>query len=287
MSVTPHFQITLMPDNPVQPDALVNEAVIVLDWAASRTVLEYTATPPGSPADGDVYIVGAAATGAWSGHDEEIALYFTGWIFIDVPQYTRVFNVDASDDYIKGVSTWAVATSGSSIGKHTIGLPAGTMTPATTNGCAAADQSETSGQKINYKYLAFDQSTIEYAWFEFPTPKAYDAGTFTYRVVWTHPSGGSAFVVKWQLQMLSLADTNAIDTALGSAIAVTDTGGTAGTLYRSAESAAVTPSNTPAKGDTMMCRIARVASDGADTLDIDAHLIGIELYYTTDAGSDS
>lgn len=31
--------------------------------------------PPGSPAIGDVYLVGAAATGAWAGHDGAIAVY--------------------------------------------------------------------------------------------------------------------------------------------------------------------------------------------------------------------
>jgi hypothetical protein len=33
--------------------------------------------PPGSPANGDAYIVGASATGAWSGHDKAIAIWTT------------------------------------------------------------------------------------------------------------------------------------------------------------------------------------------------------------------
>ena len=36
---------------------------------------------PVAPSNGDRYIVGTGATGAWAGHDGEIALYDGGWIF--------------------------------------------------------------------------------------------------------------------------------------------------------------------------------------------------------------
>jgi hypothetical protein len=40
--------------------------------------------PPGSPAEGDCYLVAAGATGAWAGHDGEIAfLMGGGWTFIE------------------------------------------------------------------------------------------------------------------------------------------------------------------------------------------------------------
>ena len=38
-----------------------------------QNVLSQTATPPGSPAKGDRYIVGASATGVWATHDDDIA----------------------------------------------------------------------------------------------------------------------------------------------------------------------------------------------------------------------
>jgi hypothetical protein len=40
--------------------------------------------PPGGPADGDTYIVGAGATGAWATHDGKIAVYngpTAAWVF--------------------------------------------------------------------------------------------------------------------------------------------------------------------------------------------------------------
>jgi len=35
-------------------------------------------SPPGSPSDGDMYIVGASPTGAWTGHANAVARYYNG-----------------------------------------------------------------------------------------------------------------------------------------------------------------------------------------------------------------
>lgn len=40
------------------------------------------ATPPGSPAAGDTYIVAASATGAWAGKETQVAAWSgTAWVF--------------------------------------------------------------------------------------------------------------------------------------------------------------------------------------------------------------
>jgi len=38
--------------------------------------------PPGSPANGDAYLVAATATGAWTGQEGKIAVYYDGWVFV-------------------------------------------------------------------------------------------------------------------------------------------------------------------------------------------------------------
>lgn len=50
------------------------------------TVLGYgTNSPPGSPNDGDAYVIGSSPTGAWSGHANETAVYGLGrWWFAAV-----------------------------------------------------------------------------------------------------------------------------------------------------------------------------------------------------------
>lgn len=49
---------------------------------AISAVLALQNSPPGSPTDGDAYVVGTVPTGAWVGHANDIALYTPrGWVF--------------------------------------------------------------------------------------------------------------------------------------------------------------------------------------------------------------
>ncbi len=56
-----------------------NEAMTLLDTLVQLSVLDKDlAAPPGSPEEGDTYIVAASATGAWIGWDGRIARYIDG-----------------------------------------------------------------------------------------------------------------------------------------------------------------------------------------------------------------
>jgi hypothetical protein len=44
-----------------------------------------TNTPPVSPTDGQVWMTGAAPTGAWAGEATKLALYSAGWLFLAPP----------------------------------------------------------------------------------------------------------------------------------------------------------------------------------------------------------
>lgn len=59
-----------------------NEALRLLDGLVQLSVLDQDLTaPPGSPADGDRYIVASGATGAWTGWDLNVALWTDGtWL---------------------------------------------------------------------------------------------------------------------------------------------------------------------------------------------------------------
>ncbi|MCP5039249.1 MAG: DUF2793 domain-containing protein [Rhodobacteraceae bacterium] len=60
-----------------------NEALQRLDILVQASVqsLEIT-TPPGAPADGDAYVVGPGATGAWAGQDDNLTTWSDGvWAF--------------------------------------------------------------------------------------------------------------------------------------------------------------------------------------------------------------
>lgn len=58
----------------------VDSLVQGLDWQSS--VIDELASPPGSPAEGDRYIVIATATGDWAGHENDVAEWNgTSWAF--------------------------------------------------------------------------------------------------------------------------------------------------------------------------------------------------------------
>ena len=84
-----------------------------------------------------------------------------------------------------------------------------------------------------------------------------------------------------------MSDDDAFDAAFGTAQSATDTLITANDVHITAETAAITIAGTPAQGDLVVFQVKRDVSDGADTLAVDAKLIGVRLYYTTDADNDA
>jgi len=79
------------------PETTVNEQVRILEQGARWFVFidrDETA-PPGSPSDGDAYLVATGGTGAWSGHDGEIAHSLNGaWEFIEPSAGMAAYVVD-------------------------------------------------------------------------------------------------------------------------------------------------------------------------------------------------
>jgi hypothetical protein len=84
MSTTPILGITELAAAQAQPELVINEALRKLEAVAQLAAIDRDlATPPGSPADGDRYIVPPAATGAWSGQTNRVALNIAGtWHFL-------------------------------------------------------------------------------------------------------------------------------------------------------------------------------------------------------------
>ena len=49
-----------------------NPNFALLEALVHLTVISITSTTPGTPANGDCYIVGTSPSGAWAGHDKDI-----------------------------------------------------------------------------------------------------------------------------------------------------------------------------------------------------------------------
>ena len=73
----------LMPEQ-AQKHVTINDALRRLDGLVQLSVINRSQTaPPANPKNGDRYLIGANATGAWQRHDAKLALYEdTGWAFI-------------------------------------------------------------------------------------------------------------------------------------------------------------------------------------------------------------
>lgn len=165
-------------------------------------------------------------------------------------------------------------------GKQTVWIPAAAMTSRTTNG-AASGTTESTTNKVMNKTLDFDTTTQEFAQFTVAFPKGWDEGAVTFVPYWTAASGSGTFIST--LAGVALSDDDAIDTAFGTAQSSSDTLITALDVHVGAESSAITIAGTPAEGDLVYFQIAR---DVADTLGVDAKLIGIKLFYTTNSTTD-
>jgi len=169
-------------------------------------------------------------------------------------------------------------------GVETIYVPAGAMSPNTTNGCAGLAQVELSnGPEL--KCLDFDASSDENAQFTVCFPKSWNEGTITFQAFWT-VTGTNTGTVAWGLSGVSIADDVSINTAFGTNVVATAKAfsGTSNDMTVSAVSGAVTVASAAVDTQTYF-QIMRDVS--ADSQSGDARLLGIKLFYTTDAKNDA
>jgi len=170
-------------------------------------------------------------------------------------------------------------------GKETIFVPAQAMFGTTTNG-ADAQAIETTATRPEMKVLDFDASTIEYAQFSIAMPKSWNLSTLTFQAFWapSNTDTGNALI---GLQAISVANDATSDVAFPTAVDVTDAGGGAlEDVMVSPVSANVTVKAAAADTYTYF-QVARNATSGTDDFTGDVRLLGIKIFYTTDAANDA
>ena len=172
-----------------------------------------------------------------------------------------------------------------SAGKESIWIPASAMYPSTTNPCADLAQVETTALRPDLKVLDFDASSDEFAQFTVAFPKSWNEGTVTFQPFWT-VTGTNTGTVAWQLGGIAVTSDATINTAFGTLVAPAALAhsGTSNDLMVSVESGAVTIAGSPSTDDVCFFQINRDIS--ADAQSGDARLIGIKLFFTTDAAND-
>jgi len=171
-------------------------------------------------------------------------------------------------------------------GLETMWVPASAMYGATTNP-ADAQQVETTAVRPDMKVLDFDAATDEFAQFSVAFPKSWNEGTVTYQVFWT-PSSTNTGNCIFGLQGVAIGDGDTIDVVYGTAVNITDAGiGTIEDQQVSPVSTAVTIAGSPAVDQQTYFQLFRDANAGTDTFTGDARVLGIKIFFTTDAANDA
>ena len=169
-------------------------------------------------------------------------------------------------------------------GKETMWVPATAMYAATTNG-AEATQTELTAGNPELKTFDFDPSTAESVQFNVSFPKNWNEDTVTFQTMWS-ASATDTGTGGFTLAGVSIASDVDYDTAFGTAIANTAlaASGTQDDLMVNVESGAVTIASAAVDTNTIF---KLVRDTGTDTNTGDLRLVGVKIFYTTDAANDA
>ena len=237
----------------------------VLKVNSGGTAVEFGAAAGGSsePADDIFRILGSA--------DPTKKLAFEVDTLVSTAT-TRTLTVPNSSGTIALLETLPAG------GPTNLWIPASAWIPRTTGGCGVDSREVGATNRANVDELLFDTGTEEFAQALVVMPSNYNNGTVSARFYWSAASGSGG--VAWGLSGRAYGDDDALDQANGTRIAVTDTFITANDVHVTSATSAVTIDGTPAANKAINFQISRVVGDAADTLSVDARLLGVEIIYT-------
>jgi hypothetical protein len=157
---------------------------------------------------------------------------------------------------------------------ETLWIDAAAMVPRSTNGSQAGSR-ELATNDVMVDYMAFDTTTSEGCQFKLSLPdQLVDNAPIRFRFYWTAESGSGTVI--WNVGAFKLSDSGALDAAFPTPDAATaDTLLTANDVHIS-DGAAVMTLTGIADNDIIMVEIER---DVADTLGVDAQLLGVKIQY--------
>ncbi len=173
------------------------------------------------------------------------------------------------------------------VGVQTIWVPAGAMTPRLSAG-ARPGSLETATNKIMVQSLDFSPDTVEYAQFTVRMPKSWDLGTVSASFTWSNAvTSAGTFNTVWGMQGLSISNQEPLDSMFGTAQYVIDDAQFVGDVVcLSGTTGAIDLAGVEAAEDLVVFQVMRKSDDAADTLAVDAKLIGVTVYYNTNAATD-
>lgn len=114
MDETPNLGLPYIMAAQSQKHVTHNEAIRALDAIVQLAVIDRGLdAPPGAPAEGARYIVGADPTGAWSGHAAEVAAFQDGaWMFYAPHAGWIAWVADEEAAFVWSGAAWSALTTG-------------------------------------------------------------------------------------------------------------------------------------------------------------------------------
>jgi len=111
MTQTNNLNITLLEQSQAQKEVSINSAIVVIDAILNRGAIDVISTPPVSPNNGDVYITGIGASGAWLNNDKKIAYYNQSWQFISPKEGCNLWVSAKNKFFVFQSNFWVEANS--------------------------------------------------------------------------------------------------------------------------------------------------------------------------------
>jgi len=170
-----------------------------------------------------------------------------------------------------------------SIGRNSIFIPAHTMHALATGG-AGTSQINGVFDRFAFAFAAGTDQSIE---FFYTFPKRWNKGTVTAKFHYGNLIANNDVV--WEIKAIAVSDGDDISGAAsyGTAITLTDTvTATANEMQITAETSVITIGGTPANNDFCVFRVSRLGADVGDTHTLQVDLMGVEIFYTTNAVDD-
>jgi len=172
-------------------------------------------------------------------------------------------------------------------GKESIWVPAAAMYPNTTNGCSLLTQVElANGPEL--KVLDFAAAADDFAQFSIAFPKSWkEDSDITFQPFWTVTAGTNNGTVAWELSAVAVSSDDTSNVAFGTAVATTALAMASdrNDLMVSVESGDVTISGSPAANDLVFFQINNDVGGSSQTGVV--RLIGVKVFFTTDAANDA
>lgn len=213
--------------------------------------------------------------------------YVESWAAAAIHTHTlaNITNAGTAAGVNVGIASGEVPLTSNIVGKQSIWVPAAAMSPRGDNG--ADWGSYTNGTNfLTLKTLDFDPATKQYANFSIQMPKSWNESTVTAKLVWMVQAGTGSNVV-WGISALGMGDSESLSTAFSAEVSVADSAPTYTSMYHTLESTAISVAGTPAAGDVVAFQVSRLVSDVNDVHTGDARLIGVTIFYNTDALNDA